>query len=127
MGPGAPGAVVEEPGRLKKSGTVTLDSSGNGTVAFTCDNAWQRWEVTGIVVKTDQASTTIPVPIAEVFVNSTSSPANSEGATSSGNGDTFAGLTEVGHADTLNVAWSGGVAGSVATAILTGTTYQRRA
>lgn len=114
-------------GRLKKSGTVTLDSSGNGTVTFSTDNAWQRWEVTGVVVKTSQAATTTPVPTAEVFVNATSSEANSEGKTESGNNDTFAGLTEVGPVDNLSVVWTGGIAGTVATAVITGTTYQRRA
>ena len=119
--------AAEVTGRLKKAGKVTLDSNGNGTVTLGPDNAWQRWDVTGIVVKTSQSATSTPVPQAEVFVNATTSPANSEGATSSGNNDTFNGATEVGPADNLNIVWSGGISGSVATAIVTGTRYTRRA
>jgi hypothetical protein len=116
----------EETGRLKKSGQVTLDGSGNGTVTLTPYNARQRWEVDQVVVSTNQSATSTPVPVAEVFVNATSSRGNSEGGTSSGSQDTLSGLINVGSVDQLSIVWTGGISGSVATAIVTGQFYTRR-
>ena len=124
--PGPP-EPFEVSGKLKKSAQVTLDSSGSGTVTFTPYNARQRWEVAQIVVTTNQAATATPVPVAEVFVNATSSRGNSEGSTSSGSQDTLTGLVEVGACDQLSVVWTGGISGTVATAIVTGQYFTRRA
>jgi hypothetical protein len=119
--------VFEVSGKLKRSGQVTLDASGNGTIQFVPYNARQRWEVDQIVVSTNQSATSTPVPVASAYVNATTSAGNLEGSTSSGNQDTMLGLVAVGPVDNLNITWTGGISGSVATAIITGTFYTRRA
>jgi hypothetical protein len=121
-----PAADGELTAQLKKVGRVVLDASGNGTLYFDPDNANQRWEVTGVVVSTNQGLTT-PYPVATLFVGPETSPGNNQGATASGNQDTFgSGCIDVGNADTLAVVWTGGVPGSTAFAQVTGSKYTRR-
>lgn len=111
---------------LKSNGTVTLDASGDGTVTFSPDNANQRLEITGVVVSTDQGNTT-PYPVATLYVGSTTSPGNNQGATASGNQDVFgSGVIDVDNAQEFSVVWTGGVAGSNAFAQITGRKYTRR-
>lgn len=117
--------VSESQGRLKVSGNVTLAANGDGMVQLIPHNAWERWEVNSVVVSTTQGAAVTPVPTAAVYVN-TPTPANLEGMTDSGSNDTFSGLTHVGPADVLNVVWAAGISGTVATAVVTGSTYQRR-
>jgi len=113
--------------QLKKAGSVVLDGNGNGTLYFDPDNANQRWEVTGVVVSTNQGLA-IPYPVATLYVGPETSPANNQGATASGNQDTFGGgCIDVGNADQLAVVWTGGVPGSTAFAQVSGTKYTRRA
>lgn len=127
----------ETAAQLKKSGTVTLNAAGQGVLQFDPDNANQRWEVTGVVVATDQAATATTVPVATLALNTNSlasmSQGNQRGTTWSGNNDSFAGLVDVGPADFLSVIFSPppGNAGTAlsgvhATAVLTGTKYTRR-
>jgi hypothetical protein len=118
--------TAEYSGDLKQAGSVVLDGSGNGTISFSAQNARQRWEVTAIVVSTSQAATATPVPVATVYVNGVST-GNSQGATSSGNQDTFSGTVQVGPCDTLSVVFAGGIAGTTAFANVAGTKYTRRA
>jgi hypothetical protein len=111
---------------LKKNGSVVLDASGNGTLYFSPDNANQRLEVTGVVVSTNQGLTT-PYPVATLYVGPETSPGNNQGATASGNQDTFgSGVIDVGNAQELAVVWTGGVPGSTAYAQVTGMKYTRR-
>lgn len=119
-------APNEVAGNLKKAGSVKLDSSGRGVVSFITDNSWQRWEVDAIAVKTNQGATQVPVPVAEAFVNDPSSAGNSEGGTSSGSQDTMSGRINLSGPDTLNIVWTGGISGTIATAIVTGTKYTKR-
>lgn len=119
-------AVTEQAGQLHKSVSVVLDGTGYGVCEFTPENARQRWEVTSVVVSTTQAQNVAPYPVAEVFVNDVSSAGNSQGATWTGNQDTFTGTVDVGPCDNLSVVFSGGIAGTVATARLGGTKYTRR-
>ncbi len=117
---------METAGQLHQGGSVTLDANGNGTVTLIPYNANQRWEVTQINVSTSQAPTAIPVPTAEVFVNTSLSRVNSRGASWSGNQDTYEGLVKVGPCDTLNVVFSAGIPGTVASVTVEGTYYTRR-
>ena len=110
---------------LKKSQSVTLDGNGNGTLYFDPDNANQRWEVTGVVISTNQGLVT-PYPLCSLFVGPETSQANLQGQSASGNQDQFTGCTDVGAADELVVVWQGGVAGTVASAQVSGTKYTRR-
>lgn len=109
---------------LSKSGTVTLDGSGNGTIDFSVDHAWQRWEIDSINVKTSQASTQTPYPTAEVFAGPIAA-AFSEGASWTGNQDTFSGRVDLDAGTDLHIVWTGGVPGSIATARLHGKKYSR--
>lgn len=131
-----PTGIVETVLQLKKNGQVKLDSSGNGVLTFDPDSARQRWEVTSVVVTTNQASTASVVPIVTLAINavalSTMSPGNQRGATWSGNQDTWEGLIDVGPCDFFTILFSpptgGGAAlsGVLITAIVTGKKYTRR-
>lgn len=114
----------EVEGILNVSGHVTLDANGNGTIDFEVQNAWQRWVVTEIPVSTSQNSSTPPYPTAEVFAGPIS-PAFSQGATWTGNQDTFRGTVHVDQGTDLHVVFSGGVPGSVAYARPAGRRYTR--
>lgn len=129
---------TEQVGQLRKTGQVTLNSAGKGVLTFDPDNARQRWEVTQVVVTTNQASTATTVPVATIARNtvdlSTMSPGNQGSATWSGNQDTWTGEELIGPCDWLAVLFtpppgqSGTpLAGVICTAIVTGTKFTRRA
>lgn len=107
--------MSEIQGLLNKSGSVILDSNGDGTIDFSVDNAWQRWEVESVVVSTSQPSSTPPYPTAEVFAGPIS-PAFSQGATWTGNQDTFTGIADVDDGTDLHVVFTGGIPGTTAIA-----------
>lgn len=128
--------------QLKKSGQVTLDAAGSGTLYFDPDSANQRWEVTGVVVSTDQPATSTVVPVATVALNShdmeTMSAGNQRGTSWSGNNDSFGGpLIDVSPGDFLAVIFApppgataseiAQLSGVIASAVVTGTKYTRRA
>ena len=133
-----PAHWVETQAQLKKSGSVTLDASGNGAVLFDPSSARERWLVTSVVTSTNQNSTATTVPVATLALNSTAfstmSQGNQRGATWSGNQDQWDGEIEVGAMDFLSVLFSpppgqagGPLSGVIATAIVTGVKYIRRA
>lgn len=128
----------ESQSQLKKSATVTLNSSGQGTVYFSADSARQRFVVNSIVVRTNQAFNAGTVPTVDVALNSndvlTMSDGNRLGATWSGNQDTWEGEIDVGPCDNLSVIFGppSGQAGTslvgvICTAVITGVKYTRRA
>lgn len=138
MGTPPPSHWVETPAELKKSATVTLDSNGRGAVSFDPDSARQRWVVTSVVVSTNQASTATVVPVATLALNSTSidtmSQGNQRGSTWSANQDQWDGVINVSACDFLSVLFSpppgqsgAPLSGVKATAVITGTKYNRRA
>lgn len=130
---------TEVPSQLRKSGSVMLDANGKGSVSFSSDHANQRWVVTGVNVSTNQAANATVVPYATGALNTTDisqmSPGNQLGTSWDGNNDVFAGPPfDVGPADFYSVLFypppgqSGTpLAGVIATAIVTGTKYTRRA
>lgn len=129
---------TETQSQLKKAASVRLDATGHGTITFDPDSARQRWVVTTVIVKTDQAFSAGTVPTVDLGLNATSiatlSDANHRGATWSGNQDTWTGEIDVGPADFLSVLFSPpqGMAGTslngvTATAVITGVKYNRRA
>lgn len=132
--------ITEVCGQLKVSGQVTLDANGNGVLLWTPDSARQRWVVTGVNVATNQASSATVVPVSAVALNTTAvstlSAGNSRGASWSGNQDTFAGQIDVGPCDQLSVLFypppgqagaAAALAGVIASAVVTGQKYTRRA
>ena len=138
MGWTPPDNWTEVQAQLKMSGQVKLDASGQGTLFFTPPSAHQRWNVTGVVVSTNQAATATTVPIATVALNSnditTMSAGNNRGQSWSGNQDTFTGDIDVGPCDNLTVIFcpptgqSGTpIAGVIASAVVTGLKFTRRA
>lgn len=109
-------------GSVRRRKSVTLDGNGNGTVTFGVDwSANHKWVITALIVATNQSPTTAPYPTATAYLGG-QQVGVMEGATWTGNQDTFLGETEM-TCDDLNVAFTGGVAGSVATAIIEGDSY----
>lgn len=132
-----PAAPSEITGELKASGQVKLDSSGNGVLIFDPDHANQRWEVTGVVVSTNQPSTSTVVPWVTLAKNttalSTMSAGNNAGQSWQGNQESFSGLWPIGPCDFLAVIFappagqSGApLSGVIASAVVSGTKYTRR-
>lgn len=128
---------VEVSGELKKSQQVTLNANGDGVITFDPDHANQRWEVTSVVVKTNQSATAVVIPVATLAINAvtlvTMSPGNQRGASWSGINDVFAGLLNIGPCDFLSVIFSAPpgqsgtpLSGVIATAVVTGTKYSKR-
>jgi hypothetical protein len=113
-------------GDLKRAGSVTLDANGNGTITFIPHNAQQSWEVTYIAASTNQSPTATVVPQVESFVNGVLDRCNSRGASWAGNQTSFSGLIKVGSCDNLNIVFTAGVPGTVASVVLEGTYTTRR-
>lgn len=138
MGWTPPDHWVETQAQLKKSGQVTLNSSGQGTIYFTPDTARQRWVITQIVVTTNQAFNAGTVPTVTLGLNSndvtTMSDGNNMGNSWSGNQDTYTGEADVGPCDNFSVIFSpppgqsgASLAGVLCTARIFGVKYNRRA
>lgn len=133
-----PAHWAESQSQLKKSGSVTLNSSGQGTIYFDPDTARQRWVVSRVVVTTNQAFNAGTVPTVDLALNAndvvTMSDGNRLGATWSGNQDTWEGEIDVGPADFLSVIFGPptgqagtSLVGVICTAVITGVKYNRRA
>ena len=125
--------ITEVSGQLKQSSSIMLDANGNGAIYFTPNNSHQRWEISSVVVSTNQGPTNIPIPTAEIFINGVSfgttivtSTGQSLGATWSGNQDSFSGKADVGPCDSLAIVFTGGIAGTMAFSNIRGTYYTRR-
>lgn len=123
--------------QLKKSGQVTLDSAGLGTLYFSPDHANQSWEIDAVVVATNQASTATVIPVATLALNTiskaTMSAGNQQGATWNGNQMTFRGTLLVGECDFLTVLFTpptgssgASLAGVIASVVITGKKITRR-
>lgn len=109
-------------GSVRRRKSVTLDGSGNGTVTFGVDwSSNHKWVISSLIVATNQAPNQAPYPTATAYLGG-QQVGVSEGATWTGNQDVFQGVAEM-TADDLNVAFTGGVPGSVATAIIEGDSY----
>lgn len=122
---------------LKKSGTTTLNATGQGVIYFTPDSARQRWVISQIVVKTSQAFNAGTVPTVTIALNAndvtTMSDGNQLGSTWSGNQDTYSGEVDLGPCDNLSILFAPptgqagtSMAGVNCTAVVTGVKYSRR-
>lgn len=96
--------------QLQYAGQVVLDRYGNGAITFDPGSARERWEVTAVVVSTNQPATATVVPVATVGKNTVQasqlSQGNNRGQSWSGNQDTFAGTVHISPADFLSVLFS---------------------
>ena len=101
---------------------ATAGTTGNGSVGFDADSGNHKWVIEDIVVATSQAQNTAPYPTATAYLTG-QQVGVSEGASWIGNQDTMRGQVEIGPCETLTVAFSGGVPGSVATAIAEGDSF----
>jgi len=124
--------------QLRKSAQVTLDGSGKGSVTFSTDHANQRWVVTTVTVGTNQDAAATLVPYCTGALNTTDitqmSPGNQFGTTWDGNNDTFTGPFDLDPVSFYSVLWypppgqdGSSLAGVIASAVVTGTKYTRRA
>jgi hypothetical protein len=133
-----PDSWVETAVDLRASGQVVLDSAGQGVITFDTDSANQRWEVTNVVVSTNQPATNTVIPVASIALNApdanTVAAYNQRGSTWSANQDQWSGGTiDVSPCDYLSIVFTpppgtagAPLAGVVASAVVTGTKYTRR-
>jgi hypothetical protein len=132
---------TETSSQLSLSSSVVLSALGQGVIEFDPDNANQRWEITGVVVSTNQAATATTIPVATNALNapfaSMVNQSNTRGATWSANQDQWSGGTiDVSPADSFCVVFTppAGLSGTalapltgvIAYASITGTKYTRR-
>src|SRR5690348_778984 len=103
-----------------RSGNVVLDADGNGNVEFSIDGNSQRWVIDGGGCLTDQAPGSMPVPKCDVYQGQVTA-AGWRGGTYNGQRDQFGGTMVLYPDDVMIFAFTGGVPGSTATAIITGT------
>lgn len=132
---------TETASQLRRSGQVTLDANGLGTLTFDPDSANQRWVLDSVVVTTNQGATSTVIPTCTVGLNSTVlsqlSAGNNWGTTWSGNNDTFGGPIDVGPCDFISLMFApppgstpaqlAALAGVIASANISGTKFTRRA
>lgn len=104
---------------LDTSAQVTLDASGNGTAQL-APPAVEKWLVTRIAVVTNQASTTTPIPVCKVYINSVSD-ANLYDGTFTGNQDATDAYVPLEKGQLLLARWTGGVPGTIGTLSIFGT------
>lgn len=119
-----PGGDWAQVGEVRRRLSVTLDGSGNGAVTFTVRHANQRWLIGFITVSTNQPSTQAPYPTATIY-EGPQQAGMADGATWTGNQDVFRGRFVMDVCTDLTVAFTGGVAGSVATVVIEGTNELR--
>lgn len=107
-------------GLYRRRLSVTLDGSGNGSVTFDVRSSNQRYVIDRVLVSTSQAVTQTPYPTATIY-EGPQQAGMADGASWTGNQDVFAGRFVIDAGTDLTVAFTGGVAGSVATAVISGT------
>ena len=109
-------------GTVRRRGSVKLDGSGNGNIDFYVTySANHKWVIADVIVATSQPSTTAPYPTATAYYGG-QQVGVSEGATWTGNQDTMRGIIEM-TSEALTIAFTGGLAGSVATAVIEGDSF----
>lgn len=109
-------------GTVRRRASVTLDGSGNGSVNFAVTwSSNHKWVIADVLVATSQSQTTPPYPTATAYLGG-QQVGVSEGATWTGNQDVMRGPVEM-TADDLTVSFTGGLAGSVATAVIEGESF----
>lgn len=106
-------------GRVRKSGQVTLDAKGDGEIMFAVPSANHRWILESVVVNVSGAAPGL-FPQVVLYVGGVQSAGLSEGATWTGNQQTFTGRIDMDSGIDLMVAFVTGPAGSMATAIVEG-------
>ena len=109
-------------GAVRRRQSVVLDGSGNGSMTFgVAYSSNHKWVIEDIIVATSQSSTTPPYPTVTAYLGG-QQVGVSEGATWTGNQDVLRGQIEM-TLDDLTVAFTGGLAGSTATAVIEGDSY----
>lgn len=114
-----PGGDWTAVGEYRSRKSVTLDGSGNGSVSFDVRSSNQRYVVGFIGVSTNQDPAVAPYPTATVY-EGPQQAGMADGATWTGNQDMFRGRFVMDAGTDLTVAFTGGIAGSVATVIVEG-------
>ncbi len=109
-------------GRVRRRKAVVLNGSGNGSVSFDVPSANHKWTITDVVSSTDQAPTTPPYPTVTIYLGGQQAGV-AEGASWTGNQDIFRGSIDMEPGLDLTVAYTGGLAGSKATAVIEGDGY----
>jgi hypothetical protein len=112
--------ITEAAGQLRLSGSAVM-GAGQAVISFDPSNARQRWEVTGVVVSTDQAASATAVPVVAVVLNAADRVPVSQGGKRShswdGNMVTLAVKVKAGPADSVAVVFTDPGAASAASGI----------
>ncbi len=109
-------------GTVRRRLSVTLDGSGNGSVTFGVTySANHKWVISDVLVATSQSPSQAPYPTATAYLGG-QQVGVSEGATWTGNQDVMRGQIEM-TSEELTVAFTGGLPGSVATAVIEGDSF----
>ena len=119
-----PGGDWAQVGEVRRRQSVTLDGSGNGSVLFNVRHANQRWLIGFITVSTNQSPSQAPYPTATIY-EGPQQAGMADGATWTGNQDTFRGRFVMDACTDLTVAFAGGIPGTVATVVIEGTNELR--
>jgi hypothetical protein len=109
-------------GAVRRRKAVILDASGNGSVNFDVPSANHKWTITDVVSSTDQAPATAPYPTVTIYLGGQQAGV-AEGASWTGNQDIFRGSIDMEPGLDLTIAYTGGIAGSKATAVIEGQGY----
>jgi hypothetical protein len=127
--------------QLKTSGNAVLNAAGIASIPFSPDHANQRWVISSVVCSTNQPSQSLCVPYATLALNTTDitqmSQGNQRGTTYNGYQNTFSGAMDVGPCDFVSVlfypppgatgAQIAALSGVMASVVISGTKYTRRA
>jgi hypothetical protein len=103
---------------LTAGGSVTLDSTGVGTVTLGPDSGPANWRVTGLIVQTNRPGQA-PVPRVQIYLDQVD-PSNSQGLNYDGSFAQATGEVALSRGSHLIAVWSGGQAGDRATITATG-------
>ncbi len=135
-----PAHWTETASQLRVSGNCILDSSGNGAITFSPDNANQRWVVTSVLNATNQPQVSLVIPYCTLALNTINisqlSQGNQRGSTYNGQQNSFSGSMDIGPCDFVSALFyppPGSTAAQIAVlvgveanVVVIGTKYTRR-
>jgi hypothetical protein len=103
---------------LNRAASGTFAADGTLTVTLTTDT-FERWEILLTGVFTNDPSSTLVVPQADLYQNSVT-PVQWRGGTYSGIRDQSTGLIHLERSESLICVWTGGTAGRTGTLAVSG-------
>jgi hypothetical protein len=109
-------------GPVQRSGSVTLNASGAGTIVFEVFTANSKFEIDTVVVKAAGAAPQL-FPQVTLYNGLNQVDAKSAGGSWFGGQVTFRGHMKMDNADDLTVGFASGTSGTKLTAVIEGTNF----